>query len=299
MYQDFFDYLPSGSVRIMEPMKNHTSFKIGGPADVMVLPESVDMLKEVIQICVSNRLPYFVFGLGSNLLVTDKGFRGIAIKIGNSFKEVKISGAKIHAQAGIRLSELSRKASAASLSGLEFAEGIPGSLGGAIFMNAGAYGSEMKDIVSRVTVMSPQGEIRSYIKDELELEYRKSRFQKSQEIIISAELTLTEGDKEEIQAQMRELAKQRREKQPLDLPSAGSTFKRPPGYYVGPLIEKMGLKGYQIGGARISEKHAGFIVNTGNATAADVINLIKFVQEKTRELYNIEIEPEIRIIGEN
>ena len=299
MYQEFFDSFPAGTIRIMEPMKNHTSFKIGGPADIMVLPESVDMLKEAIQICVSNRLPYFVFGLGSNLLVSDRGFRGIAIKIGSNLNEVKISGVKIYAQAGIRLSELARKASADSLSGLEFAEGIPGSLGGAIFMNAGAYGGETSDVADSVLVLTRDGEIKTINREALDFGYRHSRVQDENDVVLSATYALVPGDGDVIQAKMDDLNAKRAAKQPLDLPSCGSVFKRPEGYFAGKLIHDAGLQGHQVGGAQVSTKHAGFIVNVDHATATDYLNLIHHVQAVVFKKFNVHLETEVRIIGES
>ncbi len=298
MYAVFYDILPRDRVRLNESMKEHTTFKIGGPVDVMVMPRDSSDIKAVISICKKNSLPFFVFGLGSNLLVRDKGFRGIAIKLGNNLNKVSVLGTEIHAEAGVRLSELSRRAAACGLSGLEFAEGIPGSLGGAVVMNAGAYNGEMKKVLTKATAVDCEGKIKDFYPEDMKMGYRDSIFQDSSYIVVSAVLQLKKGNKEEIQAKMRDFARRRREKQPLDLPSAGSTFKRPDGFYVGPLLEQMGLKGFKIGGAEVSKKHAGFIVNTGNATASDVLELINLIQEKAREQFGVVLQPELKIIGE-
>jgi len=287
------------NIRINELMSKHTSFKIGGTADILVTPGNIDELQQTLKFCNQERIPFFIFGMGSNILVTDNGFRGVAIKLGKNFKDMTLNENQIEAKAGIRLSELARRAAQNSLSGLEFAEGIPGSLGGAIVMNAGAYGGEIKDVVKKVSVMNYQGEIKELNNTELDFGYRTSILQKSDYIVIGALLELSHDNREDILERMQNYARRRREKQPLDLPSAGSTFKRPPGFYVGTIIEEMGLKGYKIGGAQISDKHAGFIVNTGNATAKDVLNLIAFIQENAKKVYNIDLEPEIKIIGEN
>lgn len=298
MYNGIKKLINNEKLLFNEPMSNHTTFKIGGPVDVLVCPSSVAELQTVVNYCRQHNIPYFVFGLGSNLLVLDKGFRGVAIKLGNNLKSLYISGHEIVAEAGIRLSELARKAAAYELSGLEFAEGIPGSLGGAVVMNAGAYGGEIKDVLVRVSAVDQEGNLKTFNSSDFMMGYRQSIFQENGCIIVSALLELKPGQREEIQSKMRDLARQRREKQPLDLPSAGSTFRRPQGYYVGPMVEKMGLKGHTIGGAQVSTKHAGFIVNTGNATAHDVVTLITYIQTRAREEYGVDLQPELKIIGE-
>jgi len=298
MYSGLFKLLSQDNLKVNEPMKNHTTFKIGGPVDVLVLPRKIEEIKIVVAYCQENKLPLLVFGLGSNILVRDKGIRGVVIKIGNNLKDIEVSGDEIHAQAGIRLSELSRKAAAQSLSGLEFAEGIPGSLGGAVFMNAGAYDGEMKDVLTEVEAINSQGEVRSFQSADIGFAYRKSIFQHNDYIIVAARMRLKRGQKEEIHEKMHTYACNRREKQPLEFPSAGSVFKRPPGYYVGPMIEQLGLKGYRIGGAEVSTKHAGFIVNSGNASANDVLELIDKVKKAAQEQFGVDLQPEIRVIGE-
>lgn len=298
MYSGLLHLLPEERVKFAEPMKNHTSFKIGGPVDLMVQPENINEIKTVISYCKQQDISFFVFGLGSNILVRDRGIRGIAIKIGNKLKDVYISGQEVYAQAGIRLTELARHVAANALSGLEFAEGIPGSLGGAVVMNAGAYDGEIKDIVFEVEAIDSAGQIKIFERNELDFSYRKSVFQKNRLIVLSVRMKLKEGKKDEIHSKMKEFARRRRERQPLEYPSAGSVFKRPEGFYVGPMIEQLGLKGYKIGGAQISDKHAGFIINSGNAKAEDVLNLIKFIQEEARKRFDVDLQPEIRVIGE-
>jgi len=297
MFTKLKQYIPEERIKINEPMSCHTTFKIGGPVEFMVFPQSILEIQQVLQLCRLEEYPVFVFGLGSNLLVSDRGFAGVAIKLGNHLKSCYIEGDEIFAEAGIRLSELSKKAAASGLSGLEFAEGIPGSLGGAVVMNAGAYGGEIKDVLIEILAMDSNGNLITYSASDLNLGYRSSILQNTDLIVLSALLKLKPDQPTKIQTRMKEFAKSRREKQPLEFPSAGSTFKRPEGFYVGPLVEKMGLKGFSIGGAQVSVKHAGFVVNTGNATASDVIGLIRHIQKKAREEHGVELETEIRIIG--
>lgn len=299
MYGRLLSLFEPEQIRTNEPLKNHTTFKIGGPADIMVLPASIADVERAVKTCIENKIPFLVMGQGSNLLVKDGGYRGVIIKIGANLKKYLVQEDTIYAEAGVRLSELARAAAAHSLSGLEFAEGIPGSLGGAIVMNAGAYDSEMKNVLVSVQAMNTRGETESLPLEKLDMSYRKSIFQHNGSIVLSAVIRLKRGEKEVIQSMMRDFSRRRREKQPLEYPSAGSVFRRPEGIYVGPLIEKMGLKGYSVGDAQISEKHAGFIINKGNATAADVIKLIQFIQESASKTYGIQLTPEIAIIGED
>lgn len=298
MYRQITSIIPEERVRFQEPLSSHTTFKIGGPADVMAFPESISEIQQLVQYCHEFHIPFLILGLGSNMLVRDKGFRGLVIKLGNSLKGLYIAGDEILAEAGIRLSELSKKAAANSLSGLEFAEGIPGSLGGAVVMNAGAYNGEMGQVLAAVSAIDPDGRIRKFQPEEMQLGYRTSVFQSTGWIVVSALLKLKPGRREDIENQMKEFARQRREKQPLDMPSAGSTFKRPVGYYVGPLLEGMGLKGFRIGGAEVSSKHAGFIVNAGQASAQDIMELIAYIQQRAWDEYQVKLETEIRIVGE-
>ncbi len=279
-------------------LKEHTSFKIGGSADLFVCPNNLMELLTTLSILKENGVPYFLLGAGSNLLISDKGIRGAAIKLGDGFDYAYAKDDYILAGAGVTLAKLAAEAKNAELKGLEFASGIPGSLGGAIFMNAGAYGGEMKDVITEVSFVDADGTVKTISANECDFGYRKSVFSKGDKIIISAKLTLKKGNKDEISATMRELNAKRKEKQPLESPSAGSTFRRPEGHFAGTLIEQAGLKGYTVGGAQVSEKHAGFVINTGNATAKDVCDLIEHIQKTVFEKFGVKLEPEIKITGE-
>lgn len=281
-----------------EPMRNHTTFKIGGPADFLILPSSLAELTSVIEILKAYSVPYQVLGNGSNILVLDGGIRGAVIKFERAMAYMRRDGKTVTAGAGALLKDVAAFAAEEELSGLEFACGIPGSVGGAVFMNAGAYEGEMKDVVSRVRAVTRDGEIVSYAGDALRFGYRKSIFQKTEEIIAEVDFLLRNGTKSEIVAKMKQLQEKRESKQPLEMPSAGSTFKRPTGYFAGTLIEETGLKGFSVGGAEISTKHAGFVVNKGNATAKDVLALIEEVQKRVFDLKGVKLHPEVRIIGE-
>lgn len=298
MYSKLYDILAVDQIKLNEEMKHHTTFNIGGPADVLVLPRSITDICKTVSFCRENDLPLVLLGQGSNVLVRDKGIRGIVIKLGHDFNRFSIAGLEIYAEAGMNLSVLATEAAQHGLSGLEFAEGIPGSLGGAIVMNAGAYDGEMKDLVHEVLAVDSSGNLKTFIREQVKFAYRSSIFQAGEYIVVAARLHLKHGNIDQIFKTMHNNALRRREKQPLEHPSAGSTFRRPEGFYVGPLIEDLGLKGFAIGGAQVSSKHAGFIVNKGNATAEDVLNLIHYIQEKTREKHGIDLWPEIKIVGE-
>ena len=280
-----------------ELMKNHTSFKIGGPADEFCQVTSAEEIQELICYAKEKNIPYTIIGNGSNLLVSDKGIRGLVIKIAKGFDSAEVSDTKITASAGILLSKLAKVALANSLSGLEFASGIPGTLGGAVYMNAGAYGGEIRDVVKSVTYLE-DGKIKTADKEELGFGYRKSRFSDSGCIILSAELELKAGDKDKISEKMEDFKERRCSKQPLSMPSAGSTFKRPEGYFAGKLIEDAGLKGFGIGGAMVSEKHSGFVVIQGGATARDVLNLIEHIQKTVYEKFGVTLDTEVKMLGE-
>ena len=285
------------NVRQQEPMSLHTTFRIGGPADLFVTPGSMQAAAESIRICKETQTPYAVIGNGSNLLVSDAGYRGVIIQIGRNLNQVSMNGEEIRAQAGAMLSVIAKTALAESLTGFEFASGIPGTLGGAVVMNAGAYGKEMKDVLTEVTVLTQEGEIRMIPAENLELGYRTSLAAKNGWIILEAAMKLQKGDAEMIRGRMEELKVQRVTKQPLDLPSAGSTFKRPEGYFAGKLIMDAGLRGFTVGGAQVSEKHCGFVVNKGGATAEDVWKLIRAVQKKVQEDAGVMLEPEVKFLG--
>lgn len=286
------------SVQLNEPMKKHTTFKIGGCADIFCEPETIDELKEILSLAKQYKIKPMIIGNGSNLLVSDKGIRGLVIKIGDKMSEVRVEGETIIAGAGAKLKKISNAAQQSSLTGFECLSGIPGSFGGAIYMNAGAYGAEMADILTQACVMTAEGELLIVKKEDMQLGYRNSIFMHRDWIILSGVIKLCKGDREKIDEKIKETTLLRTTKQPLEMPSAGSVFKRPEGYFAGKLIEDCGLKGHSIGGAMISPKHAGFIVNFNNATAQDVTDLIKYTQDKVFEKFNVKIEPEIRLTGE-
>ena len=296
--QRFQTVLEKEQVLEAESMSRHTTFRIGGPADLFVVPKSVDEIAEVLKICREEKAPYFILGNGSNLLVSDAGYRGVIIQLDRNMEEITVDGTEIRAAAGALLSSIAVAARRASLAGFEFAGGIPGTLGGAVVMNAGAYGGEMKDVLKEVTVMTGDGEIRVIPASELEMGYRTSIIKKAGYLVLGATISLKEGNLEEIKALTRELSEKRTSKQPLEFPSAGSTFKRPEGYFAGKLIMDSGLRGYQIGGARVSDKHCGFVINAGDATAQDVVALMDHVTEVVREKYGVTLEPEVKFLGD-
>lgn len=281
-----------------EPMRLHTTFRIGGPAQFFVIPRTQEEAAAAVRLCRSEGAPYYIIGNGSNLLVSDKGYRGVVIQLFKEFSDINIEGTRIRAQAGASLAKIAAEALRAGLAGFEFAAGIPGTLGGACIMNAGAYGGEMKDVLLAVTVLTKDGEIREIPREELDMGYRTSRASREGWIVLGATIELARGDGKEIRAKMEDLKQRRTDKQPLEYPSAGSTFKRPEGCFAGKLIQDAGLKGLRVGDAMVSEKHSGFVVNCGNATAADVNGLIRLVQEKVREDSGITLEPEVRRLGE-
>ncbi len=288
-----------GETLFDEPMKKHTSFKIGGPADIMIIPSNEEELINTIKHCNANDIDYYIMGNGTNLLVKDGGVRSVVIKINESLSNIIVNGNNISVQAGALLTAVSRRAMAKSLTGIEFANGIPGTIGGAVTMNAGAYGGEMKDVVKSVRVLDSQGNIVKYSNEEMNFRYRGSRVVDDKLVVLSIELELKDGVLEEIEATMKDLTFKRTSKQPLELPSAGSTFKRPEGFFAGKLIEDSGLRGLRLGGAQVSEKHCGFVVNVDNATCKEVQELIQVVQKTIRDNYNIELETEIKLIGED
>lgn len=282
-----------------EPMKKHTTFRIGGPADVLVKPATITEIEQVLQCCEEQAVPYYVVGNGSNLLVGDEGIRGVVLQLGNDFSEVEVcEDDTIWVQAGCMLSKVANLAAEHALTGMEFAAGIPGTIGGAVMMNAGAYGGEMKDIIECVTLLTPDREVLILPQDQMEFGYRESIVSKENYIVLEAKLRLQKGESEAIEAKMKEYSEARRSKQPLEYPSAGSTFKRPEGYYAGKLIMDAGLAGYRVGDAQVSEKHCGFVINCGQATAKDVTAVMNDVIHRVAEAYQVELEPEVRKIGE-
>lgn len=302
MNQSFYDKLNNvigkDSILIDEPMSRHTTFRVGGPTDFFVTPKAKEEVRDVIRICKEAGMPYYIIGNGSNLLVSDAGYRGVIVQIYKEMNEVKVEGDLVKAQAGALLSGIAAKALGAELSGFEFASGIPGTIGGACVMNSGAYGGEMKDVLESVTVLTGEGKIIELGRNELELGYRTSVIAKKGYIVLGAVLKLERGDGEKIKTYMDELKEKRVTKQPLEYPSAGSTFKRPEGYFAGKLIEDAGLRGFQVGGAQVSEKHCGFVINRDHATAADIMELMRQVQIRVKENSGVDLEPEVKRLGD-
>ena len=299
LWKELCKIVKEENVRRKEGMKSHTTFRIGGPADYFVMPHTADEVRELVLLCKRENTPYYILGNGSNLLVSDLGVRGVVIQIFKNFNEIVLEKTEvIRAEAGALLSKIASFAKEQELTGFEFAAGIPGTIGGAVRMNAGAYGGEMKDVIRKVKVLDPEGNIVFLSKEELQMSYRKSVIGTKGYLVLEVWIELQRGEREAIQEKMEDLRERRISKQPLDLPSAGSTFKRPEGYFAGKLIMDAGLRGFSVGGAQISEKHCGFVVNTGNATASDVLKLIKETQRIVQEKFGISLEPEVKRIGE-
>ena len=294
----FCDLLGEERVFTGEAMSRHTTFKIGGPADYFLMPDKDTDVGRIVKICKESAIPYFILGNGSNLLVGDGGYRGAVIQIYKNMSAVTVEGTEITVQAGALLSSVAAAAKNAALTGFEFAGGIPGTMGGAVVMNAGAYGGEMKDVLTEVTVMDEEGEIVTLPADKLELGYRTSIIKTAGYIVLEAKLQLKEGNPEVIRETMKDLTIRRTTKQPLEYPSAGITFKRPEGYFAGKLIMDSGLAGYQVGGAQVSEKHCGFVINAGGATARDVRTLMDNVRDIVYKKYGVTLEPEVKFLGD-
>ncbi len=297
IYEALCQICGSDQVFCEEPMSRHTTFRTGGSADILVTPKA-EQIGEILALCKKEQIPWTVIGNGSNLLVGDGGIRGVVLEIGKQMSEISIEGTTITAGAGAMLSAIASKAAAQELTGLEFASGIPGSLGGAVVMNAGAYGGEMKDVLTEVTVLTPEGTFLTLPVAELDLSYRHSIIPERGYLVVSAVLELYPGKAEEIRAIMDDLKEKRVSKQPLEYPSAGSTFKRPEGYFAGKLIQDAGLRGFQVGGAQVSEKHCGFVINRDHATSADICNLMEQVSEIVFEKFGVRLEAEVKKIGE-
>lgn len=295
--QSLKKFVPEENICLQEPMAGHTTFRIGGPADCFVQIENKEQLIRVQKYLMQVELPFFILGNGSNLLVSDKGYRGIVLQIGPKMNGIEVDGDVITAQAGALMSQVARAALEHGLTGLEFASGIPGTIGGGVVMNAGAYDGDMSGVVTQVNVVNSAGECMELENDTMEFGYRTSTIKNNPFTVTEVILKLEKGDREQIKAKMEDLAVRRREKQPLEYPSAGSTFKRPKGCFAGKLIMEAGLRGFRVGGAEVSEKHCGFVVNTGSATARDVRNVISEVQERVKERFNVDLEPEILFLG--
>lgn len=291
-------FMDEDDIKIDVPMKKYTSFKVGGNADLFVTPKRYEDVKKVIDLCKSNNINYYIVGNGSNVIVKDGGLRGVVVKL-SKLNNIVVSGEKITAQGGASLGAVSLKSRDESLTGFEFACGIPGTIGGAVAMNAGAYNGEIVDIIDSVLVMDNDGQIFTLNKNELELGYRTSAILKHNYIVLEASFKLQKGEYDKIAGRISDLMKRRREKQPLEYPSAGSTFKRPDGHFAAKLIQDSGLKGTQLGGAQVSDKHSGFIINKENATAKDILDLIHLVQNTVKDKFDVELEPEVRIWGED
>ncbi|MBQ6820706.1 MAG: UDP-N-acetylmuramate dehydrogenase [Clostridium sp.] len=294
----FKEFYKSENVILNAEMKNYVHFRVGGPADILLIPENKEQVIKSIEICNKNNIPYFIVGNGSNLLVKDGGVKGVVIKL-NEVNNINTTGEIIEAECGAMLKDISSEAVNNSLTGFEFACGIPGTVGGAVFMNAGAYDGEISNVIESAEVIDNNGKIVELSKEELELGYRSSIIMKRNYVVLSAKFRLQNGEVKKIKEMVEDLTCRRESKQPLEYPSAGSTFKRPVGYFAGKLIQDAGLKGHSIGGAAVSEKHSGFVINKNNATAKDILDLIIHIQDTVKEKFGVQLHPEVRIIGED
>lgn len=292
------EFYPENRVVEKAMMKDHVHFKVGGPADILLLPTTKEQVIKSVNLCKENNIPCFVIGNGSNLLVKDGGIRGVVIKL-LDVKNIKVNGEELIAECGAMLKDVSKIAMENSLTGIEFACGIPGSIGGAVFMNAGAYNGEMSQAIKEAEVIDSEGNILTLSKEELQLGYRTSIVMKKGYVVLSTTLALKKGEVKTIKDLVDDLTEKRESKQPLEYPSAGSTFKRPEGYFAGKLIQDAGLKGYSHGGAMVSEKHSGFVINKGNATAKDILDLIKHIQDEVKNQFGVDLHTEVRIVGED
>ncbi len=297
-FQTLGQVLRAEQIRVREPMSRHTTFRAGGPADYYVEPETRQELAAVLDLCRQWGMPYYILGNGSNLLVGDKGYRGVMVALGKPWAEVEAEGCKIRAGAGALLSSAARLALKENLTGMEFASGIPGTVGGAVVMNAGAYGSELSDVLGQVMALTPEGQVQRFSSAELELGYRTSCVCSRRYVVLEAEFILSVGEGAAIRQRMEELAARRRARQPLEYPSAGSTFKRPPGYFAGKLIQEAGLSGFSVGDAQVSEKHCGFVINRGEAAASDILMVCREVQSRVLEYSGVELELEVKLLGD-
>lgn len=298
MLETLQGYIPEENIHLEEPMAAHTTFRVGGPAECLIEIENTEQLRKVQQYLRQVEYPFAVVGNGSNLLISDKGYQGIILQIGRKMSDITVDGNMIVAQSGASLAQVAVTAWKNGLTGLEFASGIPGTVGGGVVMNAGAYGGELAQVVTYVQVLGADGELLMLDNETMEFGYRRSTIRRRPFIVTEVTFELISGETGEIKAKMDELAVRRREKQPLEFPSAGSTFKRPEGYFAGELIMNAGLRGFQVGGARVSDKHCGFVINTGNASAADIMDVIWEVQRRVKERFHVELEPEVVFLGD-
>ena len=297
MNKKIYNILKKNDIKIDEKLSEYVNFKVGGPADILLIPNSKEQVIKSIKICKENNIPFYLIGNGSNILVRDGGFRGVVLSLKN-VKNIYVDGEKIEAECGVMLKEVSDKAIENSLTGFEFACGIPGTIGGAVFMNAGAYDGEISKVIESAEVIDENCNIIRLSREELDFGYRSSLVMKKGYTVLSAVFKLEKGQVKTIKELIEDLTNKRESKQPLEYPSAGSTFKRPTGYFAGKLIQDAGLKGYSIGGAAVSEKHSGFVINKGNATAKDITDLIKHIQDEVKKQFGVDLHPEVRIIGE-
>ena len=298
IYEFIISKVPANQVYIDEPMSKHTTFKVGGNADIFVKISDTDQLRELIKCFKRASIPFFIKGNGSNILVSDRGYQGVVLEIAELFNEITIEGTTVKVSSGALMSTVSKKVMEAGLKGMEFASGIPGTIGGGVVMNAGAYGGELKDIVTEVYVLNEDGEILRLDNKAMEFGYRSSVIKNRSLVVLSVSLSLVRGDIAQIKATMDDLTQKRVSKQPLEYPSAGSTFKRPDGYFAGKLIMDTGLRGYTLGGAAVSEKHCGFVINKGQATATDIYELIQEIQDKVKVKFDVNLEPEVIFLGD-
>jgi UDP-N-acetylmuramate dehydrogenase len=298
LYEDLFTLLGREQVLIDEQMSRHTTFRVGGPADYFVTPRSQEEIKDLILLLKGKKIPFYILGNGSNLLVGDKGYRGVIIQIYKNMSHIETKDNQIYAQAGALLSKIAAEALNNGLKGFEFASGIPGTIGGASVMNAGAYGGEMSHVLDNVTVLTQDGEVNTLTLEELDLGYRTSIIARNNYVVLNAVIGLQPGNTEEIQLLMEDLKGRRVSKQPLEFPSAGSTFKRPKGFFAGKLIEDAGLRGFQVGNAQVSEKHCGFVINKGGATASEIVSLMEQVADRVEAVSGVRLNPEVKRIGE-
>lgn len=297
MLETLRSFIPGGNIHFEEPMSSHTTFRVGGPAECYIEIENAEQLQKVQRYLYQVEYPFTIVGNGSNLLVSDNGYQGIVLQIGGKMSNISVEGNVIVACAGASMAQVSAAAWKNGLTGLEFASGIPGTVGGGVVMNAGAYGGELAQVVTSVEVLNKDSEFLTLDNETMEFGYRRSTIRRQPFIVTEVTFELTPGNPEEIKAKMDELAAKRREKQPLEFPSAGSTFKRPEGHFAGELIMNAGLRGFQVGGARVSDKHCGFVINTGNASAADIMDVIWEVQRRVKERFEVELEPEVVFLG--
>lgn len=298
LYKQMCDIVSSEQIKRNEPMKEHTTFRVGGNADYYIIPDEIKQISELVKLCKKSKLDYYILGRGSNLLVSDKGYQGVIIQLLDNLSQIEVKGDYVKAQAGALLYDVAEVAACKNLTGLEFASGIPGTIGGAVVMNAGAYDGEIKNVIDGVSVMTEDGTILELNNEELQFGYRRSAIIENDYIVLDATMRLSKGKEKEIREKMDDLQIRRESKQPLEYPSAGSTFKRPQGYFAGKLIMDAGLCGYKIGDAQVSTKHCGFVINNGNASASEILQLISHIQNEVKWKFGVELVAEVKLLGD-